>query len=128
MTETKFGTFDELMQDTASAMRPVARALRALVFATDPHTTEVVRLGDRAATYGVGPRKMKEGYVYVLPYKDYVNFGFFSGASLPDPDGRLEGTGAKMRHIKVRSLAAIDAGLTALLVAAIAERRAAVEG
>ena len=126
MAETRFGTFDELMQDTEPAMRPIAQALRALVLRVAPDTTEVVRLGDRAGTYGLGPKKVVEGYAYVLPYKKHVNFGLMRGALLPDPDGRMEGTGAAMRHVKVRSLEAIDAGLEALLRAAIAERKQAL--
>lgn len=38
-------------------MRPVCIALRALVKDVAPGAFEVVRLGDVAATYGVGPQK-----------------------------------------------------------------------
>jgi hypothetical protein len=31
-----------------------------------------------------------------------VNVGFFTGASLPDPHKLLEGSGKRMRHVKVR--------------------------
>lgn len=90
-----------------------------------PDAVEVVRLGDRAATYGLGPRKMSEGYCYVLPYTRWVNLGFFQGAQLPDPEGLLEGTGAKLRHVKVRSVDAADTpAVRALVEAALAERRA----
>lgn len=128
MSKAKIGTFDELLAMTEPAMQPVVRALRAFVLEADPDTTEVVRLGDRAASYGVGPRKMKEGYAYVLPYKKHVNFGLYQGALLPDPEGLLQGTGAKMRHVKVRSVEAIGPALRAILDAAIAERRAATAG
>ncbi len=47
---------------------------------------------------------MSEAYCYLIPFKDYVNFGFFHGATI-DSDGLLEGTGAKMRHTKIRTLA-----------------------
>jgi hypothetical protein len=33
-----------------------------------------------------------------------VNFGFFFGAHLPDPQHVLVGEGKRMRHVKVRSL------------------------
>ena len=81
----RIGTFDDLMAETTEPMRPVAQALRALVLSVDPQAVEVVRLGDRAATYGIGPRKMKDGYAYVLPYTSHVNLGFFQGSNLPDP-------------------------------------------
>ena len=51
-----------------------------------------------------GPRKMIDGYAYILPYKRWVNLGFYQGVDLADPEGLLEGTGAKMRHVKIRSL------------------------
>lgn len=103
MADPRFGTFDELLEITEESLRPTATALRTMVFEVDPNACEVVRLGDRAATYGVGPRKMIDGYAYILPYKKWVNLGFYQGADLADPERLLEGTGAKMRHVKVRS-------------------------
>jgi hypothetical protein len=38
---------------------------------------------------------------YVNVFKDHVNVGFFFGAELPDPSRLLEGTGKRMRHVKV---------------------------
>ena len=85
---------------------PIVKALQALVFEVDPDACEVVRHGDRAATYGVGSRKIIDGYAYILPYRKWVNLGFYQGVDLADPESLLEGTGAKMRHVKVRSLEA----------------------
>jgi hypothetical protein len=125
MAATRFGTFDELMAESEAALRPVATKLRQLLLEIQPDAVEVVRLGDRAATYGLGPSKMSEGYCYVLPYTRWVNLGFFQGAQLPDPEGLLEGTGAKLRHVKVRSVeAAATPAVRALVEAALAERRA----
>ena len=125
MAATRFGTFDELMDDTTEALRPIARQLRKVVLEVHPEAVEVVRLGDRAATYGLGPKKMSEGYCYVLSYRSWVNLGFYQGAELPDPDGLLQGTGARLRHVKVHSLEATeDPALRALIEAALAERRA----
>lgn len=123
----EFGTFDDLLEITEAPMRPVAGALRAMVLEVHPDAVEVVRLGDRAASYGVGPKKMSEAHSYVLPYTSWVNFGFYHGVAVDDPAGLLEGTGAKMRHVKVRSVAEADApALRALVAAAVAERRAAL--
>ena len=127
MPKAKLGTFADLMAATEQAMQPVATRLRDIALELDPDAVEVVRLGDRAATFGVGPKKMSEGYAYVLPYKSWVNLGFYKGVALPDPEGLLEGTGAKMRHVKCRSLADAERpALRALLLAARAERRAAL--
>lgn len=127
MNETRFGTFDELMAETGGPLQPIARRLREIVLEIHPDAVEVVRLGDRAATYGLGPKKMSEGYCYVLPYTAWVNLGFFWGAQLPDPDGLLEGTGANLRHVKLRSLDAAGApAVRVLVMAALEERRNAL--
>ena len=104
MAATKFGTFTDLLDLTEDNLRPIVAALRTVILEIDPNACEVVRLGDRAATYGIGPKKMKEGYTYILPHKSWVNLGFYKGASLKDPSGLLEGTGKNMRHIKIRSV------------------------
>lgn len=104
MSKAKTGTFDDLLAMTEEPLRAVAAALREAICEVDPNACEVVRLGDRAATYGVGPRKMKDGYAYILPHKSWINLGFYQGVDLMDSEGLLEGTGAKMRHVKIRSL------------------------
>jgi hypothetical protein len=41
---------------------------------------------------------------YIAPQnKGYVNFGFFFGAGLPDPQKLLVGDGKRLRHVKIRS-------------------------
>ncbi len=127
MTSAKFGSFDDLLQITSEGLRSIVTALRQVILDVHPDACEVVRLGDRAATYGIGPRKMTDGYVYILPHRDWVNLGFYQGASLPDQEGMLEGTGAKMRHVKIRSLAdASRADIRALVEAALVERTEAL--
>ena len=41
-------------------------------------------------------------FAYVGVFKAHVNLGFFHGAHLDDPADILEGTGKRMRHIKLR--------------------------
>ncbi len=38
---------------------------------------------------------------YVNAFRAHANVGFFHGASLADPAGLLEGTGKRMRHVKL---------------------------
>ena len=127
MSQTKFGTFAELMEITMPEMRPIAERLREIVLEVDPGAVEVVRLGDRAATYGLGPKKMSEGYAYILPYTNWVNLGFYQGFNLPDPDALLQGTGKKLRHIKMPTLADTEhPTVRTLIVAALDERKQAL--
>lgn len=105
-------------------MRPIARRLRKVIVDVHPGYVEVVRLGDRAATFGLGPKKMSEGYAYILPHKNWVNLGFYKGTLLPDPSSLLEGTGAKMRHVKIRSIEdAEQPKIRNLIRAALSERK-----
>ena len=39
---------------------------------------------------------------YVNAFRAHVNVGFFFGAFLKDPSRLLEGTGKRMRHVKLR--------------------------
>ena len=127
MSDTKFGTFDELIDGLDHSIQSICVELRDLVISVDPESVEVVRLGDRAATYGLGPKKMSEGYCYILPYDNWVNLGFYRGTDLSDPAKLLEGTGARMRHVKVRGMEAPDRDLLrALIEASVSERRAAL--
>ena len=129
MPPARFGTFEDLLEMMAEPLRPVAVALREAIMRLHPEVSEVVRLGERAATFGVGPKKMSEGYAYILPHSRWINLGFFRGASLPDHEGLLEGTGAAMRHVKIHNVdEARRPEVLTLLAAALAEQRTAQGG
>lgn len=55
-------------------------------------------------------------FAYVNVFKAHVNLGFFHGADLYDPAGLLEGNGRRMRHVKVRSGAAVDVDALGALI------------
>lgn len=64
-------------------------------------------------------------FCYVNVFTSHVNVGFFHGATLPDPAGLLEGTGKRMRHVKLRPGREVDVdALTALIDAAHLDIRA----
>jgi hypothetical protein len=59
---------------------------------------------------------------YVNVFTNHMNVGFFLGAELDDPKGLLEGSGKRMRHVKLRPGASIDAvALSALVDAAYSD-------
>ena len=59
---------------------------------------------------------------YIAPQRGYVNFGFDFGVGLFDPSKLLEGTGARMRHVKIRSVEEAKNQALAKLVAATWKR------
>jgi Domain of unknown function (DU1801) len=61
---------------------------------------------------------------YVNAFSVHVNVGFFYGAVLDDPAGLLEGTGKRMRHVKLRWAQQVQAAaLRELIVAAYRDIR-----
>jgi hypothetical protein len=116
--------FETLLEDVVSELQPVCRELRAVVTKLHPEFVEVIWPKQRIVSYGVGPKKMSEHYVYIAPQARHVNLGLYYGAIAVDPTGLLEGTGKMLRHVKIRSVAeAKSAPLRQLVVDAIAERK-----
>jgi hypothetical protein len=68
-------------------------------------------------------------FAYVNVFKAHVNVGFFLGAELPDPTGLLQGTGHRMRHVKLTPRAPLDETvLSALIQAAYTDMKSRLLG
>lgn len=95
------------------------RARRAVV-AADPDLEERIYRGWRA----VGYRHPEAGYVCgIFPRDDAVQLLFEHGASLPDPEGVLEGAGSQTRLIRLATVDAVRPDTIARYVQqAIAQR------
>jgi hypothetical protein len=66
---------------------------------------------------------------YVNVFTAHVNVGFFQGADLEDPAGLLQGTGRRMRHVKVKPDSEVSiAALTALIDDAYADIKSRLVG
>jgi hypothetical protein len=64
-------------------------------------------------------------FAYVNLFKAHVNVGFYYGAELLDPKRLLEGSGKRMRHVKLRPGHKFDAqALSSLIDAAYLHARA----
>jgi hypothetical protein len=72
----------------------IARKLRAIVKAAAPEASESIKWAQPVYELN-GP------FAYFKAFKNTVNFGFWRGADLEDPQGLLEGSGEKMRHVKL---------------------------
>jgi hypothetical protein len=118
------GTFDDILAAARPELRPVCNALRSLIASSHPRFVEVVWPRQKIASFGVGPKKMTEHYAYIGVQPSHVNLGLYHGASLNDPAGLLEGTGRRLRHVKVRTLSdSKNPAIAALLRQAIADRK-----
>ena len=127
MTNEKDGTFEDLLALTQVDLHPIVLRLHDLILSVYPDAFINTQLGYRATTFGVGPNVMKEGFVHILPHTKWVNLGFNQGAELVDPENLLEGTGAKMRHTKIRSIDECENPTVNILIRnALAERQIAL--
>ena len=66
-------------------------------------------------------------FAYVNVFTAHLNVGFFWGSALEDPAGLLQGTGKRMRHVKVRPGKQLDSeALNALIDEAYIDMQARV--
>jgi hypothetical protein len=66
-------------------------------------------------------------FAYVNSFKDHVNVGFFYGATLEDHAGLLQGSGKRMRHVKLRPGEIAPAALGELIDAAYVDIKARLD-
>ena len=123
ITHQTHGSFHDILGIASPALRPICEALRAQITSLHPEFFEVVWPKQKIASFGTGPAKRSEHYAYIAVHGAHVNLGFYHGASLPDPERLLEGSGKELRHIKMRDVSSSNSpAVIALLRAAIADR------
>ena len=121
------GSFDEALSGSSSQVEEIARRLKDLIIDVYPDVVEVPWPKQRIIGYGVGPKKMSEHFCYIGAHREHVNLRFYYGTVLPDPIGLLEGTGRKLRHIKVREVEEIaQPALYDILQSSLEERKKAL--
>ena len=97
--------FETLLASSSSEVSATASALRAAVEDAIPAAIQSVDLPDRLLAFATGP-KMRDLMFAIIPHTSHVNLQLADGADLPNPDGLIEGTGKRIRHIKIRDVAA----------------------
>ena len=98
----KFASWDENLASHTPEVRAAARVLEAIIREELPDGVVQYDPGNGLLAFG---RSMKMGDLLfaLIPHAGWVNLQLADGALLPNPDGRIEGTGKKIRHIKVRT-------------------------
>ncbi len=96
---------EALYPNASSEVVAIVARLRTMVRVAVPGTTEVFYHG----ALGYGPSASGfDRIMYITAQNGYANLGFFFGANLPDPAHLLEGSGKRMRHVKVRTVQQIE--------------------
>ncbi|HVN55409.1 MAG TPA: DUF1801 domain-containing protein [Anaerolineaceae bacterium] len=89
---------DNFLSAYSPEVRELALKARAPILEVIPGAVEIVDAPSKIVAYGLG-RKYADLVCAIQPQKSYVNLIFSKGASLPDPQGLLEGTGKKARSL-----------------------------
>lgn len=113
-----YASFDLWAADQTAKHRRFIKSLQALVEGSAPRLTEAVKWGNGCF---IGK---KQPVIYLHAEDDHLQFGFFNGAALSDPENRLQGSGRFVRHIKIRKPRDIDESYFSKLIRDAVRREA----
>jgi hypothetical protein len=112
------GSVDGYLGTLPAEARAIAVALRRLIRRAMPGAAEGIK-------WNVPVFELEVPVCYLSAHTGYVRLGFYRGAELKDPSGLLEGTGARLRHVKVvASRPVAQAEIEALIREAVTLARA----
>lgn len=94
-------TVEEYLSKLSPDLQAITRELVAVARKNMPGSHEFIY--HDAVGYSVSKSPF-DRICYIAPQKGYVNFGFFFGADLPDPEHLMVGEGKRLRHVKIRSV------------------------
>ena len=115
-------TIDHWLKDHAGELGAIARQWFEVMRNCGDEVRELLHDGCPTACLGDAP------FGYVNVFTSHVNVGFFHGSSLLDPARLLEGSGKRMRHVKLKpGVLANGAALRQLIEAAYADIRSRIE-
>jgi hypothetical protein len=103
----KYATIDEYVAALPEPLRDVAAAARRVIDANLGGAESAIKWAH--PTWSLG----KKPVCYLKAASQHVTFGFWHGASIDDPSGRLETSGSVMAHAKLRGPDDVDEGLFA---------------
>lgn len=115
-------TWDALLADRSPDVQAAAQELAGVVLAEMPEGVVHFDRGNGLLAIGRSSA-MRDLLFALIPHANWVNLQLADGVALPDPEGLIEGTGARIRHVKVRSAGAAQSpGLRAIIQAQVAAR------
>ncbi|HYM34135.1 MAG TPA: DUF1801 domain-containing protein [Steroidobacteraceae bacterium] len=108
-TDTSASQINEFIErytpEIARTFKGSRRKMRAIV----PRGYELVYDNYNALAIGYGPgEKASDAIVSIVAYPRWVTLFFLYGSGLKDPDSLLEGSGSRVRSIRLRSADDLD--------------------
>ncbi len=89
----------------SAEIRALTLELRKYITSLVPEANELIWDNYNAVAMAYSKSEfLKDAYCHLAVYSKHVNFGFNRGSELSSNRLRLEGKGALIRHIKVRSI------------------------
>jgi hypothetical protein len=98
----KYQSWDENLASHTADVQAAARVLEDVIRTELPDVAVQYDPGNGLLAFGRS-MKMADLLFALIPHAGWVNLQLADGALLPNPDGLIEGTGKKIRHIKVHT-------------------------
>ena len=116
-------TWDAVLAEHDPAIAEAARAVQRLLKTSLPDAVVQFDPGNGLLAIGTSAA-MRDLLFAIIPHRAHVNLQLADGVDLPDPNGLIEGTGKRIRHVKVRTAeAAASPAIRAIVGAQIKRRR-----
>jgi hypothetical protein len=100
----KFATWEDNLASHTPEVHGAARVLESVIREALPDVVAQYDPGNGLLAFGRSMR-MRDLLFALIPHSGWVNLQLADGALLPNPGGLIEGTGKKIRHVKIRSAA-----------------------
>ena len=91
----KASTIDDYINSQEQWKKDILLKLHKIVKENAPTAEEAIKWSQPVYSDNNGP------FCFIRAHKNHINIGFWRGAMMRDTSGLLEGTGEKMRHIKI---------------------------
>jgi hypothetical protein len=95
-------SWDEVLTMHTAEVQAAARVLEDVIRTELPDVMVQFDPGNGLLAFGRS-MKMRELLFALIPHAGWVNLQLADGALLANPDGVIEGTGKRIRHVKVPS-------------------------
>jgi hypothetical protein len=98
----RFATWEGNLASHTPEVQAAAKVLETIIREELPDVVVQYDPGNGLLAFGRS-MKLRDLLFALIPHAGWVNLQLADGALLANPDGLIEGTGKKIRHIKLRS-------------------------
>jgi hypothetical protein len=117
-------TWDDVLAKHTPEVQAAAHSMLGVLLEELPDAVVRFDRGNGLLAVGTGGG-MRDLLFALIPHAGWLNLQLADGADLPNPDGLIEGTGKRIRHIKIRSAdAAVSPAIRNAVKAEVAARPA----